>query len=378
MFVPTLRRLTLIRIALSLYLEPEVFDVERRYNKPLHLLPEKKWQHLFARKLPPSEYPEQLRLEIIAAIRPISFEVHQFWVDHRVLLPDSFYFYCKLYGTVDRMRTAKFLICSEPLDLEIRFVLACQYLSSEDTDLFWQELPPSFQTYIFQKYTSERLFATPHEKNVVRWKELFLRKRGFRPVDNRGLLFKPIGTVMTLCNPVLDSLGPDDRHSMFLDAFDASARNIPMGRLCLYRMNANERESLLHSHPYQVLRIFLFCPLQPCFVETANGVWDIISNDCFMFLLHIMICQKILSKWNDFDYVLLLKQFWWKSPQRCRDYVAETRIYKILSKIIEDQVFITSLRSHIPRRYLIHGRTLIENAVECVRMTNVYQVINRN
>ncbi|GFS33055.1 uncharacterized protein NPIL_244451 [Nephila pilipes] len=378
MFVPTLRRLTLIRIALSLYSEPEVLDLQLRYDKPLHLLPENKWQHLFARKLPPSEYPEQLRLEIIAAIRPISFEVFQFWMDHGELVPDTLNVYFKPDGTVDRMSTAEFLISCETLDLETRFVLACQYLPSEDTDLFWQELPPSFQTYIFQKYTSERLFTTPHEKNVVRWKELFLRKRGFRPVDNRELLFKPIGTVMTLCNPVLDSLGPDDRHSMFVDAFEASARNIPMGRLCLYRMNANERGSFLRSHPYQVLRIFLFCPLQPCFVETANGVWDIISNDCFLFLLHIMICQKIISKWNDFDYVLLLKQFWWKSPQRCRDYVAETRIYEILSRIIEDQVFCTSLRSHVPPRYLIHGRTLFENAEQCVRMTNLYEVINRN
>ncbi|GFT14605.1 uncharacterized protein NPIL_676451 [Nephila pilipes] len=365
-----------MRIALALYLEPEVFDVELRYDTPLHLLPENKWQHLFARKLPPSEYPEKLRLEIIAAIRPISFEIIQFWVDHRVFLPDTLYVYFKLDGTVNRMRTAKFLICSESLDPETRFVLACQYLPSEDTDEFWQELPPSFQTYIFQKYKSERLFATPHEKNVVRWKELFLRKQ--KLIDNRELLFKPIGTAMTLCNPALDSLGPDDRHSMFVDVLRASAWNIPMGRLCLYRMNARERESFLRSHPYQVLRIFLFCPLQPCFVETANGVWDIISNDCFLFLLHIMICQKILSEWNDFDYVLLLKQFWWQSPQRCRDYVAETRIYEILSKIIEGKVFCSSLRSHVPPRYLIHGRTLFENAEQCVRMTNLYEVINRN
>ncbi|GFU40391.1 hypothetical protein NPIL_358811, partial [Nephila pilipes] len=155
-----------MKIALGLFFEPEVIDIEKRYKKPLHLLPENKWQNVLARKLPKSEYPEQLRLEIIAAIRPISFEVFKFWMDHRVLLPNPFYVYCKLDGTVDRMRTAKFLICSESLYLETRFVVACQYLPSEDTDEFWQELPPSFQTYIFQKYKSERLFATPHEKNV--------------------------------------------------------------------------------------------------------------------------------------------------------------------------------------------------------------------
>ncbi|GFS50113.1 uncharacterized protein NPIL_281461 [Nephila pilipes] len=361
-----------MKIALGLYFDPELIDIQKRNKKPLHQLPENKWHDVFARKLPPSEYPEKLRLEIFAAMRPISFEIIHFWMDHRVFLPDKLYVYYKLDGTVDRMRTAKFLIYSDSLDLEARFVLACQYLSSEDTGEFWQELPTSFQTYIFQKYKSERLVATPHEKNVVRWKELFLLKQELRPVDNRGSPIKPIWTVMTLCNPVLDSLCPDDRHSMFVGVLGASAWNIPMGRLCLYRMNARERESLLRSHPYQVLRIFLFCPLQPCFVETANAVWDIISNDCFLFLLHIMICQKIFLEWNDFDYVLLLKQFWWKSPQRCRDYVAETRIYEILSRIIEGKVFRTSLRSRIPRRYLIHSETLFENAKECVRKTNEY------
>ncbi|GFU32300.1 uncharacterized protein NPIL_424261 [Nephila pilipes] len=361
-----------MKIALTLYIDPQVVNVESRYKKPLHLLPESKWQHLFARKLPPSEYPEKLRLEIIAAIRPISFEYGQWLEDHKAFLPNALYIKYKLDGTIDRKKTAKLLIFSESLGLEARFVLACQYLPLEGTHLFWQELPASFQTYIFQKYKSERLFATPHEKNVVRWKEMFLRKRKLRPVDNRGSLFKPIGTVMTLCNPVLDSLGPDDRHSMFVDALEASAWNISMGRLCLYRMNAIERESLLRSHPYQVLRIFLFYPLQPCFVETANGVMDIISNKGFLFLLHIMICQKIFPEWNDFDYVLLLKQFWWQSPQRCRDYVAEAGIYEIFSRIIEGKVFRTSLRSRIPPRYLIHGRTLVENADKCALMTNLY------
>ncbi|GFT33286.1 hypothetical protein NPIL_306261, partial [Nephila pilipes] len=77
-------------------------------------------------------------------------------------------------------------------------------------------------------------------------------------------------------------------------------------------------------------------------------------------------------EWNDFDYVLLLKQFWWKSPQRCRDYVAEAGIYEILSRIIEGKEFRSSLRSRIPRRYLIHSETLFENAEECVHMTNLH------
>ncbi|GFS49216.1 uncharacterized protein TNIN_490341 [Trichonephila inaurata madagascariensis] len=79
-------------------------------------------------------------------------------------------------------------------------------------------------------------------------------------------------------------------------------------------MAPEEQIRMLQLYPYHVLRIYLFWPSQTSFCDAAATVKDTLSNRSFLYLIHIMICQKILLGWRDSDYADLLRRFWSGKP----------------------------------------------------------------
>ncbi|GFQ97947.1 uncharacterized protein TNCT_710341 [Trichonephila clavata] len=101
----------------------------------------------------------------------------------------------------------------------------------------------------------------------------------------------------------------------------------------------------------------------------ASTVITSLPNNSFLQLIHIIICQKILPGWRDFDYVNLLRRFWRESPERCKEHVRRDRIFEILTLILEGEEFRMPLRSGVPQSYLTHARALVNNAMRCMRIT---------
>ncbi|GFQ95946.1 uncharacterized protein TNCT_710591 [Trichonephila clavata] len=121
-------------------------------------------------------------------------------------------------------------------------------------------------------------------------------------------------------------------------------------------MSADHREQLLTRFPSKVLTIYLFWPYHRFFLEAANKVWDCLPEHHFIFLIHIIIYQKIVALWKDFDYVYLLRQFWQRSPDHLKQCVESTDIWEMLMEIVNPGFQIEKVLQASHRRSLSHAR----------------------
>ncbi|GFR07029.1 hypothetical protein TNCT_618101 [Trichonephila clavata] len=93
------------------------------------------------------DIPLTLQEDIVVLIKPIQSEVFNFMRDHDEIFTEeqecSLKFCFNADGTVDRVKTADLLIHSEWLDVQTRFVLACQYWCCWDVLAFFKKLHES-------------------------------------------------------------------------------------------------------------------------------------------------------------------------------------------------------------------------------------------
>ncbi|GFU07816.1 uncharacterized protein NPIL_378311 [Nephila pilipes] len=371
MFVPTLRHITLAKIAVVVYTDREIRNLEKELQKPLHLLPGQSWESIIKEKLPAFVFPLVLQNEIVALMRAISFEVQQWMDDHHGILftdDENFIRFCwNSNGTIDRLGTADFLIKSEHLSFEKRFSLACQYWPGTCILAFWRAMPRCAQTCILQKYADECSIDTIHKANVKLW--ITWLKEGCS-CHNINCNYKCIlqsfhWTKVTIHSRLLQNLFRTHR-DILVTGIIKYCRSTVFVRSCLVKIDASVRKEILNSYPYQVLRIFLFWPFQDLFIDAANGVWEKLSEKLFACLLHIIICQKITLEWRDYNYVHLLRRFWHESPAGYKKYVQKTNIFLILTEFIQRGY----LQNSIPGRFLLHDRDALRNAELCKVMTD--------
>ncbi|GFT97362.1 uncharacterized protein TNCV_243781 [Trichonephila clavipes] len=101
-------------------------------------------------------------------------------------------------------------------------------------------------------------------------------------------------------------------------------------------------------------------------METLSVVWDVLPEKDFVFLLHVIICQKILMGWRDFNYVDLLRRVWDESPVRFKGYVQETNLFRVLTEILTNRFS----QNSIPERLLLHHEDVMRNAEICNKITD--------
>ncbi|GFY73673.1 uncharacterized protein TNIN_429141 [Trichonephila inaurata madagascariensis] len=370
MNVLTLQQMATVKIATYFFRAHEISDIEEKYQTHLYVLPDKKWEHVIKQKLPPPCCSTALLNEITAAVRALSFEVWHWRVDHFQIfkkreerrrlfnLPLSW----KSDGTIDRIRTAGILIQSQFIDLETRFTLACNYWSWHKILEFSKTIPDDEYQVLVLKYHT---FSTATDVQMVsRWFNFIMKRNVSHSCQLWSLEFK--WTSVTMFNHVFNHLPIEKR--LALETSSVRSSHISLGRYCLMRMNVQRRLQMLQQYPYQVLRILLHWPLQSFFKDYAAVVRETLPNRSFLQLIHIIICQKILPGFREFNYVDLLRTFWRDSPIRCKDYVRGDAIFEILTVILEGRGFRTHLRSGIPRRYLVHGGNVIGNTCRCIKL----------
>ncbi|GFS62400.1 uncharacterized protein TNIN_434341 [Trichonephila inaurata madagascariensis] len=319
-----------------------------------------KWKTFIKSEISKTNIPLTLVKEIIVLMKPLALEIHNWMVDHNGIFTEeqehSLEFCFNPDGTLNRVKTAELLIYSKRLDVQTRFVLACQYWSSSDIGNFFVYLPRSSKEQILRKYLVANENWNEHEVNVRQWINLY----NFEPQSRDWPDILQNCTDVSLQSRLLDYYSEEARKSL-LDIVFEYTEKMHVGRFCVSRMSVDHREKLLTSFPLKVLRVYLFRPYHHFFLDAANKVWNHLPGNHFTCLLHIIICQKILAFWEDYDYVNLLRQFWYSSPKHLKQFVERTEIFKILMEIVE----LGFSQKELPRYFALHDKYVHDNAVLC-------------
>ncbi|GFQ69264.1 uncharacterized protein TNCT_198651 [Trichonephila clavata] len=354
----TLKELTLVKLAAGFFKDCDI-------RRNIFCSKDEIWNEVIKERISAFGIPLKLQEDIIALLKPIELEIIYWMEDHIGIFTDAQEFLLDFSfnpdGTVNRVKTADFLIHSKWLDVQTRFVLACQYWSSWDVRTFFRKLRKCDSKKIRKKYSTANENLNEHEKSVAQWLFCY-RNRHIKQC--RGRCYQHcIWTYVSLQSRLLDHLLQEERLSLLEDEFE-NTDWIHVQRFCLLRMSEDHREVLLKRFPLKVLRIFLFWPCQRFFLDAANEVWDHLLGNHFTCLLHIIICQKILELWKDFDYVNLLREFWHKSPDHLKQYVERTDIFEILMKIYKNGFH----PKNVPGNFFLHIGKFNNNALLCDRI----------
>ncbi|GFT16887.1 uncharacterized protein TNCV_3193541 [Trichonephila clavipes] len=325
------------------------------------------WKDAIREEMSSLGIPVVLQDDVITLIKPMNLEVTNWMEDHDEIISENqecFLEFCfNADGTVDRIKTANLLIHSKRLSVTTRFMLACQYWSSWDVLTFFKKLRKREKFQIKKKYSKVNKKLNQHEENVLKWIELY-DEDCISESQPWGWCYEYFNwTDVSLQSRLLDDL-PEEYCKILLDETFEEMDKEHIGRFCLSRMSADHREQLLIRFPLKVLRIYLFWPPYHYFLDAVSKVWNLLTEKHFTCLLHIIICQKIVNLWEDFDYVYLLRQFWHRSPDRLKQCVKETNIFEILMEIVKHGFH----PKNIPR-YFLHKQCFTDNVVLCMEMT---------
>ncbi|GFT81806.1 uncharacterized protein TNCV_4336541 [Trichonephila clavipes] len=367
LLVCTLKQLAAIKIATVVFSDPAISSFENLWGSS-----EERWGKYVREKLPKDILPE-LQENIVAMMRPMSYEVENWMKEHENILDDDveeFSFYWKGDGTIDRMKTINTLIDSKHLPIGFRFVLACNYLLDEDVLRVWNDMPTGIQRKFLGFGVRRYSFGKATERNTGIWCSWYKNKYEKLLGTKFELGIAPYGwDDLSVQGNLPLKLPLEERFQMLLHILD-QCNDSYIHRICFFQMNTDQQKEALKIHPYHVLKSFLTWPGQSLFVQMAKQTWDDLPKWHYCCLLHIMLCQKILLNWKDFNYVELLQNFWNESPDDFKEY---TKVNDVIFEPL--MLVITRGYSAFPvlrRKHLLHQKRNFEkNAAACYDKTSI-------
>ncbi|GFX44447.1 uncharacterized protein TNCV_1394681 [Trichonephila clavipes] len=201
--------------------------------------------------------PFTLKEDILAMVKPILIEVYYWRRDHKGIFTeeqeDTFKFCFKVDGKVDRVKTADLLIHSEELDVQRRFVLACQYWSSWEVLAFFKKLHESSREQILHKYSTANEDLNLYEKNAVQWVKDY--KEGII-IESRNWCYQYNWNYVSIQSHLLDDLTEEERRTVLDNMYEESS-NLHIDSFCLSRMSADHREDVLKRNPATAINCYL-------------------------------------------------------------------------------------------------------------------------
>ncbi|GFS48971.1 uncharacterized protein TNCV_3382701 [Trichonephila clavipes] len=352
----TLKEIILVKLAAQFINDSDTRKIINRSKYEI-------WEKFIREKTAAFYIPLTLQDDIIALIKPIEFEVLNFLGDHHGIFTKdqecSLQFCFTADGMVDRVKTADLLIHLKRLGKQTRLLLACQYWSSFNVGRLLYGFHESMRKKLLKMYSTGNENLNAYEENIALWfrhcRAGYISKR--QTWDWCYGIY--IWNFASLQGRLFDDL-PEERRQSLLYSFFEYGYWMHIHRFCLSKMNADHREDLLKRFPLKVLRTYLYWPNQRFFLDVVNKVWDCLPRHHFTCLLHIIICQKIVELWKDFDYVNLLREFWYRSPDHLKQYVKGTDIFEILMEILKNGFN----PKNVPGNFFLHD-DMYHNANEC-------------
>ncbi|GFT74431.1 uncharacterized protein NPIL_283161 [Nephila pilipes] len=283
-------------------------------------LPFKSWEDLVEKKISSFSLPPLLRSEFFDIIRSVTAEIDQWIKDHyRILfhyLHEERSVYCYFQwnslGKIDRQKTARTLITIEGLHPDDHFNVALNYGmmdqllavmygktperlvdSSNCAGLMWEIFPrESDLMYMAQSYSSFQSLASQSNSR-------------YRTTAEQNL--QSINSVMS------------KKYIQYEDFL-----------FCLSQISDDEKEIIYKQHPLKILMYFLDWPLQCEFLETAERLLPYLSVNDFRDTLKVILYERVMLGRKDFNYIILLKEFWSMIPQPFKQLMRTDLMYKSL------------------------------------------------
>ncbi|GFU05300.1 uncharacterized protein NPIL_6201 [Nephila pilipes] len=291
------------------------YDEMSQWDMATSFPPFKTWTELVEKKVSSFLLPRHLQSELLDVIRLIYLEIDKWAKEHSVILIDSTeftraaqcYFQWNSLGMIERIKTTRMLITNESLPIEERNILALHYGLMDDLLAYRSKgltcgkivdmhLPPmvSRPGEIWKPFTGESDF-----NYIAQW-NFFNKSTPEKKLEClKTVLFK--GCML---------------YENFL--------------FFLSQMGDNEREVILEKYALKILMYFMDWPFHCQFLDAARQLLPYLNVTEFHRVLYVILYERIMIGWKDFDYISLLKEFWSQSPTILKQQMEKYSIYENL------------------------------------------------
>lgn len=365
---PSFEHMALIKIAVTLWNQDDIRALMAKFYFPL-LGSERreKWQEIedkVIEKVLQLPQPGPLKEKILSFIRPIGLQILKWLEYHR----ENCYFCIKLpnelcwtpQGTVDKKKTAGMLIKDENLDITRRYKLACIYCLENDIPELWNKIPENRRKSFYSEEDPRKvrqqelvvLWTYDIKGEVARMENMIERRLQRKcPPCQYAFGYAAVGGNKAATEYFLQKLTHEERKESLARyagyvanrRCDSASNRTDLPKehyadvLCflLSQMDEEQQIEVFKSHPYEVLKCLLDWPWQSLFMDTANLMWDFLSEEDYDLLLRIIV-DKVIDGYKDCDYQKLFGEFWQQSPNAHKRYVInECASGSLLSKLLK-------------------------------------------
>ncbi|GIY73291.1 hypothetical protein CEXT_632652, partial [Caerostris extrusa] len=333
----SLQHSTLFVISLKMCNVPEIYALIKELDYNLHKNDLGKWEILSGkatRIISAFGIVQELEEKILAVLRAITIEISKWRYDHwKILSPEiNLSIVCwKSEGIIDRLSTAISIINCTDLDIKKKFVLACYY-SLENCILgLWDTMSSVNQDLVYENYYSGivRFWILNKYRKTINWSKL--ARLYLNPLCLSNSTNYHDDSIWL--RGFFDKLSPEEQLNCLSFTLQNTFEEHDNVHFSLSKININQHQEIFKNNPYQILRLYLNWPLQSSFIKVANQLWAYLPEEQFCSLLYFILFYRITCKWNDYDYIGLLRQFWQQSPDNFKEYAKEKTIFEAIKVV---------------------------------------------
>ncbi|GFU15011.1 uncharacterized protein NPIL_94741 [Nephila pilipes] len=296
-----------------------------KLNFPLCILHSKKWEKLIKKKVSTYTIPVSLQEKVADMVRHINSQVEKWTLDHGPVTCPTIdmrnIFIWKSNGLIDRVKTAEALVQVERLDILKRFVLACFYCLEGDILALWNNMSENDKMRVTN--ISGSLVVRIWMKWLEDGEEINWRRLAWSSVLN------PLGLRCFFLK-----LRPNSKKTWLLTSMRMRILQYDDLFFCLSHLDRKRRRQVYEKCCSQLLESFLEWPFQSAFLDVANQMWSYLKEKEFRNLLHLIMYQRILVEFGNFNYVELLQEFWKQSPPEYKEYAMSNSVSTPLNTVI--------------------------------------------
>ncbi|GFY43356.1 uncharacterized protein TNIN_90681 [Trichonephila inaurata madagascariensis] len=289
-------------------------------------LPCMMWEELISKKISTLPLPQSMKSKLMPLMRCICVEIDQ-WKKHH---EDIFQFHCidfqryfcwNTHGKIDRVKTAKSLINDESLSITERYNLARRYVFVSDVISLWEKLPPLFKIKVKRLHDDDaekvwcQYLATRTDENLNR----IIRISLYNPFNLRA------------CFSVLKQ---DEKAKWLKDYILDKRIHYEDLCLCLSLLEKSQQELIFIECSSEILQYYLVWPLQNKFLDVLKSVSPYMSVYDYSDIFYFIVYERIMIGWKDFDYVRLLNEFWWQTPNTFNELLKDDEVYQKILPVI--------------------------------------------
>lgn len=280
--------------------------------------------------------------KVMCFIKPICLEIAMWKTNHFEILGHDIHkpinFSWNYMGTIDHLETAKHLVRSQNFTIPQRFTIACYYCMATDAKKLWKIASESekrtltklanYKEEVYYKSSTEVHSRLIPGNMILRFWIKWL-KMGAEDESQCEFLYCSLlwDRYIPVLSHILQKL-PSEKALSFLEGrIKWNYRINNNERIYLSSLNLEQKKEFFKTCPFEILIVYLQWPLQTEFIRMADHLWSYLTEKNFLDVLFIIVNEKINKKWKDFNYFQLIAEFWHRSPDKFKEYVAKSKFF---------------------------------------------------